>query len=61
MKRGLKKGGLKAEDEAHFLLGVTYFNAKKTSDAIAQFKAVPADSKLASVARLWIIFANNKG
>ncbi|HET8710151.1 MAG TPA: tetratricopeptide repeat protein [Spongiibacteraceae bacterium] len=61
MKRGLKKGNLKAEDEAHFLLGVTYFNAKKTSDAIAQFKAVPADSKLASLARLWIIYANSKG
>ena len=31
MQRGLKKGNLKAEDEAHLLLGVTYFNAKKTS------------------------------
>jgi len=60
MKRGLKKGGLKAEDEARLLLGIAYFNAKNKSDAIAQFKAVPADSKLASVARLWIIYANSK-
>ncbi len=61
IKRGLKKGKLKAEDEAHLLLGVTYFNAKKTSDAIAQFKAIPADSKLSSIAKLWIIYANSKG
>lgn len=61
IKRGLKKGNLKAEDEARLLLGVTYFNAKKTSDAIAQFKAVPADSKLSSTAKLWIVYANSKG
>ena len=61
IKRGLKKGNLKAEDEAHLLLGVTYINAKKTSDAIAQFKAVPADSKLSSIAKLWIVYANSKG
>lgn len=60
MKRGLKKGNLKAEDEAHLLLGVTLFNAKKSADAIAQFKAVPADSKLASISRLWVIYANSK-
>lgn len=61
IKRGLKKGNLKAEDEAHLLLGVTYMNAKKTSEAIAQFKAVPADSKLSSIAKLWIVYANSKG
>lgn len=60
MKRGLKKGGLRAEDEAHMLLGVTYVNAKKPTDAIAQFKAVPADSKLAGLAHLWIIYLNSK-
>ena len=61
MKRGLKKGNLKAEDEARMLLGVTYLNAKKTSDAVAQFKAVPADSKLSSIAKLWVVYANTKG
>lgn len=60
IKRGLKKGSLKSEDEAHVLLGVTYFNAKKPADALAQFKAVPADSKLASVARFWTIYLNSK-
>jgi tetratricopeptide (TPR) repeat protein len=57
IKRSLKKGGLKSSDEAHLQLGIAYYNAKRTSDAISEFKAVPADSKLASVARLWIIFA----
>lgn len=61
IKRGLKKGNVKAEDEAHLQLGIAYFNLKKTADAVAQFKAVPAESKLADIARLWIIFANNKG
>lgn len=57
IKRALKKGGLKSPDEAHLQLGIAYYNAKRTNEAIAEFKAVPADSKLASVARLWIIFA----
>jgi tetratricopeptide (TPR) repeat protein len=58
IKRALKKGGLKSPDEAHLQLGIAYFNAKRTSDAISEFKAVPSDSKLASVARLWIIHAS---
>ncbi|MFT3931237.1 MAG: tetratricopeptide repeat protein [Spongiibacteraceae bacterium] len=61
IKRGLKKGNLKSEEEAHILLGVTYYNAKKNADALAQFKAVPADSKLSSVAKLWIVYLNSKG
>ncbi|HSB95173.1 MAG TPA: tetratricopeptide repeat protein [Spongiibacteraceae bacterium] len=62
MKRGLKKGNLKAEDEAHLQLGVAYLGAKRNSDAVSEFKAVSADSKLAHLARLWVIYAqNNKG
>lgn len=60
MKRGLKKGGVKASDEAQLMLGIAYFNAKKVNEAIAAFKAVPADSKLAGVARLWTVYAKNK-
>jgi tetratricopeptide (TPR) repeat protein len=59
MKRALKKGGLKSSDEAHLQLGIAYFNSKRTSDAVSEFKAVPADSKLASVARLWVIYAQS--
>lgn len=57
ISRGLKKGNVKAPDEAHLMLGIAYVNAKRTADAISEFKAVPADSKLAGVARLWIIQA----
>jgi tetratricopeptide (TPR) repeat protein len=60
MKRGLKKGGIKGEDEAHLQLGIAYVNAKKNSEAVAQFKAVPASSKLASIARLWTVYVNSK-
>lgn len=57
MKRGIKKGGLKANDEAHLQLGVALVGAKKNSEAVSEFKQVPADSKLSDVARLWIIYA----
>ncbi len=60
MKRGLKKGKIKAEDEAHLLLGIAYINSKKAADAVAQFKAVGADSKLASIAHLWTLYANSQ-
>lgn len=60
IKRGLKKGSVKSEDEAHLQLGIAYANLKRNSDAISEFKAVPADSKLADVARLWIIYVGNK-
>ncbi len=59
MKRGLKKGGLKSEDEAHLQLGVAYLGAKHNADAISEFKAVSADSKLSYLARLWIIYAQS--
>ena len=60
MKRGLKKGSVKAEDEAHLQLGIALANLKRNSEAVAEFKAVPADSKLADVAHLWIIHIGNK-
>jgi tetratricopeptide (TPR) repeat protein len=60
IKRGLKKGNVKAEDEAHLQLGVAYANLKRNAEAISEFKAVPADSKLADVAHLWIIYVGNK-
>lgn len=60
IKRAIKKGGLKSPDEAQLQLGIALYNAKRTSEAIAAFKAVPADSKLGSIARLWIIYAQGK-
>lgn len=60
IKRGLKKGNVKAADEAQLQLGVAYIGAKRYKDAAAAFKSVPSDSKLASTARLWEIYAGNQ-
>ncbi|MDB6062853.1 MAG: hypothetical protein JWM78_2956 [Verrucomicrobiaceae bacterium] len=60
IKRGIKKGNVKAVDEANFQLGLALLDAKQSSEAVAAFKSVPADSKLASVARLWIVYINGK-
>lgn len=59
IKRGLKKGNVKAADEAQLQLGVALVGAKRNSDAVAALKAVPSDSKLSSTARLWAIYASN--
>jgi hypothetical protein len=58
-KRGFSKGGIKDVGEARLYYGLAYFDAKQYDNAIAQFKAVPADSKLADVAKLWRIHTQN--
>lgn len=60
IKRGLKKGNVKAVDEANLQLGQALYGAKQINEAVAAFKAVPADSKLAPVARLWVLYVNSK-
>jgi len=59
IKRGLSKGNVKAPDEAQLILGRAYLGSKRSADAIAAFKAVPAKSKLSRIAKLWIIQAQN--
>lgn len=59
IKRGLTKGNVKAPDEANLHLGMAYLASKHNADAIKAFKAVPANSKLSRVARLWVIQAQN--
>lgn len=60
IKRGLKKGNVKVVDEANLQLGQAYLNSKQVNEAISAFKAVPADSKLASIAKLWALYAAGK-
>jgi len=60
IRRGLKKGNVKAIDEANLQLGLALLDAKQSSEAISAFKAVPADSKLAPIARLWVVHINGK-
>ena len=61
INRGFKKGGkLKAADEGHLALGIAYYDVKQNAKAAAQFKAIAKDSKLASVAHLWLIFLSSQ-
>lgn len=60
IKRGLKKGGVTAEDEANLHLGQALFANKQYPEAISAFKAIKSDSKFARFGRLWAILAGNK-
>lgn len=60
ISRGLKKGGVAAEDEAYLHLGQALYASKKYNDAVTAFKSVKADSKYARLAKLWVILAANK-
>lgn len=60
IKRGLKKGGVVAEDEANLHLGQALFASKQYGEAASAFKSVKSDSKYARFARLWAILAGNK-
>ena len=55
--RGIKKGGLKAADEAHLHLGIAYVQLGKAAKADAEFKAIPATSKYSRLAQLWALHA----
>lgn len=55
---GLAKGSVKSTDEAQLHRGIALVKLKRNQDAIAAFKAVPASSSLARVARLWVIYAS---
>jgi tetratricopeptide (TPR) repeat protein len=57
IQRGLKKGGVKGSDEAQMMLGRAYLKLKQKDQARRAFGAVPDDSKLAQVAQLWGVYA----
>lgn len=57
IQRGLKKGGFKGADGAQMMLGRAYLKLKQKDQARKAFGAVPDDSKLAQVAQLWGVYA----
>ncbi len=57
IQRGLKKGGVKGSDEAQMMLGRAFLKLKQKDQARKAFGAVPDDSKLAQVAELWGVYA----
>lgn len=58
LKRAVQKGKLKRPDEAQIMLGRSLLKANQKEEARAAFQAVAANSKLARIARLWAIYAN---
>ena len=57
LRRAVQKGKLKRPDEAQIMLGRSLLKSNQKEEARAAFQAVPANSKLARIARLWAIYA----
>lgn len=60
LKRGVQKGSLKRPDEAQITLGRALLKVNQKEAAKQAFDAVPDGSKLARIARLWAIYANQQ-
>lgn len=57
LSKGLTKGGVKSEAEAHLLLGISQLKAGHKDDAVKSFKAVKGDPTLERLANLWSLHA----
>ncbi len=55
--KGLTKGGIKNDAEAHLLLGIAQLKSGKKDDAVKTFKAVKGDPNLERLAQLWSLHA----
>lgn len=58
-EQGLKKGGIRNQDDVHINTGFAHLKQGEKDKAIKSFQAVPATSKLALVSRLYAIHANS--
>jgi len=57
IQKGIAKGGLKNDADAHLLLGIVQLKAGHKDDAVKSFKAVKGDPTLERVANLWTLHA----
>ena len=57
LSKGLTKGGVKNEAEAHLLLGIAQLKSGKKEDAVKSFRAVKGDANLERLANLWTLHA----
>jgi tetratricopeptide (TPR) repeat protein len=57
LSKGLTKGGVKSEPEAHLLLGIAQLKAGHKDDAVKSFHAVKGDAALERLANLWTLHA----
>ncbi len=60
LERGIKKGGIKKQDQAQIALGIAYLRSNQADKAKAAFKQVPAESDLGRIASLWALHATAK-
>jgi tetratricopeptide (TPR) repeat protein len=57
ISKGIAKGGLRNDTEAHLLLGIAQLKGGHKDDAIKTFKAVKGDPQLERLANLWALHA----
>ena len=57
LAKGVSKGGLKNDGEAHLLLGIAQLKSGHKEDAVKSFKAVKGDANLERIANLWTLHA----
>jgi tetratricopeptide (TPR) repeat protein len=57
LSKGLTKGSVRNEAEAHLLLGIAQLKTGKKDDAVKSFKAVKGDANLERLAELWTLHA----
>jgi len=57
LSKGLSKGGVRSEPEAHLLLGIAQLKAGHKDDAVKSFRAVKGDAALERLANLWSLHA----
>ena len=55
--KGIAKGGVKNEADAHLMLGIAQLKDGHKDEAVKTFKAVKGDPALEKLANLWILHA----
>ncbi len=61
MEAGIKKGNLRRPEDAKLHLGLAYIQAGQKSKGVQTLKTVQGNDGVADLARLWIIFTQQKG
>jgi tetratricopeptide (TPR) repeat protein len=59
LQKGIQKGGLRNDADAHLLLGIAQLKAGHKDDAIKTFKTVKGDPVLERLAALWVLHARS--
>jgi tetratricopeptide (TPR) repeat protein len=60
LQRAVQKGGLKRADEVQIALGRALLKLNRNAEAAQAFQAVPQNSKLARIAQLWALYAEQQ-